>query len=97
MNPNRCVRRTQGETLSVESTMPASVITGTSLRYGAAHHFTDTCGTQVNAFILDMIPGATFSAGAGVVEGFGEMGLQLPTHMTPGTYTGTMNIVAQTI
>lgn len=75
--------------------IPATALYGTSLNLGGSQHFgTRGCG-QPNAFLLDSIKAATINHG--LVEGFGEMGILLPVDMTPGTFRGTLNIVAQVL
>jgi hypothetical protein len=86
---------------ALSGTVPAKGLLGTSVanhvtsQFGAASAV-GTC-TQPNAFMLDTITKATHSIGYGTTEGFSYFGLIIPAYATPGTYNGTMNVVAQVI
>jgi hypothetical protein len=79
--------------------VPATGIVGTSVVLGNALHFGSADGvcTQHNSFLLDNITKATHTTGVGVTEGFNMFGLIVPAYMTPGTYNGTINVIAQVI
>jgi hypothetical protein len=79
------------------SSIPASSLYAQPIGGSSTTAFTASACGQSNAMLLDTVANATSNSGKS--EGFSGMFLQTPdgTVVKPGTYNGTLNIVAQVI